>query len=69
MVEPKSAGKRDWVAILTLVAMVVIPLASGLFSSVLYLNRELHQIDNRLIRIETSLGVGPPEISLTQLKD
>lgn len=68
MVEPKSAGKRDWVGILTLVAMVVVPLASGLWSTALYLNRELHQIDKRLIRIETSLGVGPSEISLT-LKD
>lgn len=58
----QPAGKRDWVAISTL----VLTAATVLAAPVVYLNRTLHQIQNRLTRIEVHMGIDEPGISLTK---
>lgn len=56
------AGKLDWVAILTL----VLTASTILAAPVVYLNKTLHQIENRLTRIEVHMGIDEPGISLTK---
>lgn len=64
MTDTQQAGKRDWVAIGGLVLAALTALMTALAVPLLYLNTTLHQIDVRLTRIETVLGVDSPEIKL-----
>lgn len=61
MTEPEKAGKLDWVSIAALALTAIGMLAAPL----LYLNSTLHQIDLRLTRIETTLGVEQAAVKLS----
>jgi hypothetical protein len=62
MTEPTSDWKREWVAIVSLVVTVAFAVISAITGAALYLGMELFQIEIRLAKIETKLGVAndPP---------
>ncbi len=61
MNQPKNEGNREWVGVLALAITALTTLAAPL----LYLNSTLHQIDNRLTRIEVVLGIDEPGVKLS----
>lgn len=65
--EPKTAGKLDWIGLASLIGtIIVVPTVTTVLTAGLYLNNALHQIQIRLTRIETRLGIDDPGISVTQ---